>query len=801
MASFSQAPLSHSGSGGAREPPAHWGAPAAAAAATPPHFVQPAQGWGSAAARATAAPPFAAAVFHTTETLALESPPSAGADASFYHGWVQPQEWVAAPSPQQWGGPAAAQWGAPAAAEAAQPPPGPQHYMQQLEQQNAELARQCRELQERVEAANAAPSPTAAASTDREASPPPPASTRRRSSQQQGGQRGMPPPSSLAGEPDREEMELLQRRLAAKEREAEAAAAAAAAKQAQAAAREAELEQERGRAAELADQVARWKDECAQRERELRAVQQRLEAAASHAGLLEDGGAALRKKHAELGTALAQRDVTIRQLEDRLRSLQGSEGTKERQLDALHSDGEALRRENSTLRQQVAALQADKQQLEEAVRLAREEVSALQCRNTELAAEAARAAAAAAAAVAVAAPASNTRSSSGAASTAGSGDRYQVRVQPARGYTQQEQQQQQQQQQQQHGYDACAEPGCVATASQATPPPMAAYQWGMPPPYPEQQWGPDPRASLQQLPSAYDAAWQQGYQMPPQQQRQPPLTAVGAPVPHSQVPPARITLQQYNQHAATPLGPAASRYSNKQPGELAGQGGAAAAADASDVCSVSSYATGPAGPSPLPWRLQNDYGSNSITSAMHLAPPAAWQGVARQQQAQQQADVSCAPSPLPWRLQNDYGSSSITPGRYPGASSAGHAALPPHLPATTRTSSEESSARSDTGTEALAGRLGAVSLGAGTPGPAGSPFATEVTLQDMLARTQALEDRLLALNAERNELEAESARMPSHTTGRTLQERKRRAEVERRLEELGRECSSVRLQLRRLGVK
>lgn len=44
----------------------------------------------------------------------------------------------------------------------------------------------------------------------------------------------------------------------------------------------------------------------------------------SHAGLLEDGGAALRKKNAELGTALAQSNVTIRQLEDRLRSLQVS---------------------------------------------------------------------------------------------------------------------------------------------------------------------------------------------------------------------------------------------------------------------------------------------------------------------------------------------------------------------------------------------------------------------------------------------------------------------------------------------
>jgi septal ring factor EnvC (AmiA/AmiB activator) len=71
----------------------------------------------------------------------------------------------------------------------------------------------------------------------------------------------------------------------------------------------------------------------------------------------------------------------------------------------------------------------------------------------------------------------------------------------------------------------------------------------------------------------------------------------------------------------------------------------------------------------------------------------------------------------------------------------------------------------------------------------------------MLQQTQALEDRLLKLNAERNELEAESARMPTHTTGRTQQERRRRAEVEGRLEEINKECSSIRLQLRRLGVK
>ena len=56
----------------------------------------------------------------------------------------------------------------------------------------------------------------------------------------------------------------------------------------------------------------------------------------------------------------------------------------------------------------------------------------------------------------------------------------------------------------------------------------------------------------------------------------------------------------------------------------------------------------------------------------------------------------------------------------------------------------------------------------------GLPWPTPAAvycLQDMLARTQALEDSLLHLHAEKNELEAESSRMPSHTTGRTLQVR------------------------------
>ncbi|KAL4446740.1 hypothetical protein ABPG77_007984 [Micractinium sp. CCAP 211/92] len=769
MATFSQAPLPFSGSGGPWEARPDWGAPAVAVAATPLYLAQPASGLEQYGYTAPAAPAAGAAVFHTTETLALESPPSAGPNAN---GWGELTNVMIAPSSQQWGGPAALSQSMP-----------PHYTQQQLEQQNADLARQCHELQERLEAAAAVGSTSAsAASTELEASHPPlPNGAHRRSSPRQPGQRSTLPQSSLGDEPDREEVEALKRRLAAKEREAEAAAAAAAAKHAQAAAREAELEQERWRAAELADEVARWKDECAQREREMRMLQQRLEATASHAGLLEDGGAALRRKSAELGTALAQRDVTIRQLEERLRSLQGSEGSRERQLDALQSGGEALRRENGTLRQQVAALEGDKQRLEEALRIARTQVSALQCRNAELAAEAARAAAAAAGAAA--APVLDLRSNGSAAHANGSGARHEPGAQPTFNPSPE------------HKRQDGAEPGWAPATRQAMPSAAPAHYHGMSAPHPEQQLLHDPRNSLQYPVNAHEASWQQARQRLDSQQR--PHTAAGAPALHSQGAPTRSALQQYNQHAPTPGDPAAAWFSGSV--DMAGQPASAPAADASDTCSVSSYAASARGPWPQPWQLQNDYGSSSVTSAMHPAPPAPRQGAL--QQLPPQAGVAPAGSPLPWQLQNDYGSSCMTHNRHAGPPSVGEPAQWQHLPAATRTSSEGGSARSDVGTDATGARLGALSVGGGTPGPAGSPFATEVTLQDMLARTQALEDRLLALNAERNELQAESARMPSHTTGRTLQERKRRAEVERRLEELNRECSSVRLQLRRLGVK
>lgn len=70
-----------------------------------------------------------------------------------------------------------------------------------------------------------------------------------------------------------------------------------------------------------------------------------------------------------------------------------------------------------------------------------------------------------------------------------------------------------------------------------------------------------------------------------------------------------------------------------------------------------------------------------------------------------------------------------------------------------------------------------------------------------MRREKALEDRLLVLNEEDKRLEAEYARMPAVSAGRTLAERRRRAEVEATLEANKREGSNLRLQLKRLGVK
>ena len=62
----------------------------------------------------------------------------------------------------------------------------------------------------------------------------------------------------------------------------------------------------------------------------------------------------------------------------------------------------------------------------------------------------------------------------------------------------------------------------------------------------------------------------------------------------------------------------------------------------------------------------------------------------------------------------------------------------------------------------------------------------------------ALEEALLVRHRERGALDAEYAKMPA-SSGRTLRERERKRQLEDRLEQLGREISSLRLELKRVA--
>ena len=71
-------------------------------------------------------------------------------------------------------------------------------------------------------------------------------------------------------------------------------------------------------------------------------------------------------------------------------------------------------------------------------------------------------------------------------------------------------------------------------------------------------------------------------------------------------------------------------------------------------------------------------------------------------------------------------------------------------------------------------------------------------MQDYAEHVASREAALLALNQERNALEAEAAHMP--TGGRrTRAQLMRRAEVDVRLDEIAAQASKIRLNLKRLG--
>uniref|UniRef100_A0A061QQA8 Enkurin domain-containing protein n=2 Tax=Tetraselmis sp. GSL018 TaxID=582737 RepID=A0A061QQA8_9CHLO len=79
------------------------------------------------------------------------------------------------------------------------------------------------------------------------------------------------------------------------------------------------------------------------------------------------------------------------------------------------------------------------------------------------------------------------------------------------------------------------------------------------------------------------------------------------------------------------------------------------------------------------------------------------------------------------------------------------------------------------------------------------PYGTQDTLQRDTSATQQLEDCLLRLHEEKNQLDAEYARMPLNG-GKTIAQRRRKSEIESRLDELQREISTCKLNLKKLGA-
>lgn len=80
---------------------------------------------------------------------------------------------------------------------------------------------------------------------------------------------------------------------------------------------------------------------------------------------------------------------------------------------------------------------------------------------------------------------------------------------------------------------------------------------------------------------------------------------------------------------------------------------------------------------------------------------------------------------------------------------------------------------------------------------AAAPFATQASMQVDIAKLTELEGSLLRLNMEKDGLESELGRL-GPTAGRTIASRRRKAQIESRLEQIASESSKVRGELRRL---
>jgi len=76
-----------------------------------------------------------------------------------------------------------------------------------------------------------------------------------------------------------------------------------------------------------------------------------------------------------------------------------------------------------------------------------------------------------------------------------------------------------------------------------------------------------------------------------------------------------------------------------------------------------------------------------------------------------------------------------------------------------------------------------------------TPFGTEHTLANAMDETQQMETALLELQLEKQQLDADYSRMP-HGAPKNARDRKKKAQMEERLEQLGKQIGHYRMKLR-----
>ncbi|GAQ86740.1 hypothetical protein KFL_003080110 [Klebsormidium nitens] len=79
------------------------------------------------------------------------------------------------------------------------------------------------------------------------------------------------------------------------------------------------------------------------------------------------------------------------------------------------------------------------------------------------------------------------------------------------------------------------------------------------------------------------------------------------------------------------------------------------------------------------------------------------------------------------------------------------------------------------------------------------PFATEQSLREAMEETAAIESKLMEVSLERSQLESEYAKLPQ-SAGRTMTERRRKQELEGRIEDLTKKIGWLRMELRERHV-